>query len=47
MNCRRSNGSFYTAGWKIYFPDCRKRLLFCNSGAGAYVAAITCCLQSL
>jgi hypothetical protein len=37
----------YTALWKVFYPDCRKRLLFCNAGAGAYVPAATVCLQSL
>ena len=45
--CQRSNGSKYYAFWKIFYPDCRKRFVLCNSGAGAYVAAITVCLQNL
>lgn len=47
MRCKKISGAFYTAGWKIFYPDCRKRLLFCNAGAGGYVAAITVCLQTL
>lgn len=47
MSCKKPSGTIYTAAWKIFYPDCRRRLLFCNSGAGAYVPAITVCQQSL
>lgn len=33
--------------WKIFFPDCRHKFFLCNSGAGAFVAAITMCQQGL
>jgi hypothetical protein len=47
MICKRTNNTTYTPIWKIFFPDCRRRVAFCTAGAGAYLAAVTVCLQSL
>lgn len=48
MICKRKNGTFYVAGWKLFYPDCRqKRLTSCQSGAGGFLPAITCCIQSI
>ncbi len=47
MICMKRNGALFNAKWKVFYPDCRRRVVFCNSGAGAFVAAITVCLQVL
>lgn len=33
--------------WKIFYADCRKVNIVCNSASWAYVPAVTVCQQSL
>lgn len=50
MNCKKTvlgQVVSYIASWKIFYPDCRKRLLYCNAGIAGYVPAITVCIQTL
>ena len=47
MKCKKSNGTYTTATWRIFYPRCGKVNLTCNPLAGAYVAAVTVCKQSL
>ncbi len=49
MKCKKSDGTFTTVTWQVFFPTCPKinGNSLCNQKAGAYVAAVTVCNQQL
>lgn len=50
MRCKKSDGTYTTVTWKLYYPQCSRILQalgICSSQAGAYVPAITVCNQAL
>ena len=47
MRCRKSDGTFVTAIWKIFRATCPNTNLSCSNTSEAYVAAVTVCAQSL
>lgn len=47
MKCKKSDGTIYTATWKLFGPQCPKINQFCNARALAYLPAISCCQLGL
>jgi hypothetical protein len=45
--CGNSAGYLFNVYWLIFYPDCRQRVVACNAGNGAYLPAITCCIQGI
>lgn len=51
MRCKYTDANgqaaYRTVTWKLFYPNCSNTNLQCNSINGAYVPAITVCLQRL
>lgn len=47
MRCKKSDGNYTTVTWRFFYPRCPKINFLCNAQRGAYVPAITVCIQSL
>jgi hypothetical protein len=52
LKCQRpvdsdGNITFTCSRWRFFYPNCPKGFSTCQAGAGAWVAAITCCAQRL
>lgn len=50
MKCKKSNGDIVTVKWRYFYPRCStilQNLGRCSALAGAYVAAVTVCNESL
>jgi hypothetical protein len=50
MRCKKSDGSYVTVTWRLFYPRCSRILQGlgrCSALAGAYVPAITVCNESL
>lgn len=50
MRCKKSDGTYTTVTWRFFYPQCTRANIVsgvCHGKAGAYVAAVTVCAQSL
>ena len=50
MRCKKSDGNYTVAKWRYFYPQCTRANIVsgvCHGKAGAYVAAVTVCAQSL
>lgn len=47
MRCKKSDGNYTTVTWRLFYPNCPKINSLCFAQRGAYVAAVTVCVQSL
>jgi len=50
MRCKKDDGTFTTTTWVYYYPQCTRANVvsgLCAGKSGAYVPAITVCIQRL
>ena len=47
MKCKKSDNTYTTVTWRIFYPQCPKINQLCNPRAGAYVCAATVCRLGL
>ncbi len=50
FRCKKSDSTYTNVTWRFFYPQCSRANIAsgtCNGRAGAYVAAVTVCGQSL
>lgn len=47
MRCKKSDGTYVTVTWRLFYPNCPRLNQLCNPLSGAYVSAVTVCQLSL